>query len=372
MQEQVAKGSAYAATSVDQVELAEMIRERVPSIEQLRFTSSGTEGTLMAIRCARAATGRQKIMKMEGGYHGSYELAEVSLIPFPDKRGDLDAPASLAVDGSFPDSVLNDAVICPFNEPERARALIDKHGPELAAIIVEPMLGSMGMLPATPEFLAALREGATAHDVVLIFDEVITLRVAEGGAQVHYGVTPDLTCMGKIIGGGLPVGGVGGKRELMQLFSPDQESPVMHASTFSGNALTMAAGRAAMKAYDAPAVDHVNTLGARLREGFNQAFAQSGIRGQATGMGSIANLHFTTDALHDSRDSIAATVEAGHIPRLLHLSMLRHGVMSASRLMYCTSTAMREEDVDAAVPAMHESLAELRPYVEAERPGLMR
>ena len=134
----------------------------------------------------------------------------------------------------------------------------------------------------------------------------------------------------------------------------------------------MAAGRAAMKAYDAPAVDHVNTLGARLREGFNQAFAQSGIRGQATGMGSIANLHFTTDALHDSRDSIAATVEAGHIPRLLHLSMLRHGVMSASRLMYCTSTAMREEDVDAAVTAMHESLAELRPYVEAERPGLMR
>ena len=129
----------------------------------------------------------------------------------------------------LPDSVLNDAVICPFNEPERARALIDKHGPELAAIIVEPMLGSMGMLPATPEFLAALREGATAHDVVLIFDEVITLRVAEGGAQVHYGVTPDLTCMGKIIGGGLPVGGVGGKRELMQLFSPDQESPVMHA-----------------------------------------------------------------------------------------------------------------------------------------------
>ena len=372
VQEQVAKGSAYAATSVDQVELAEMIRERVPSIEQLRFTSSGTEGTLMAIRCARAATGRQKIMKMEGGYHGSYELAEVSLIPFPDKRGDLDAPASLAVDGSFPDSVLNDAGICPFNEPERARALIDKHGPELAAIIVEPMLGSMGMLPATPEFLAALREGATAHDVVLIFDEVITLRVAEGGAQVHYGVTPDLTCMGKIIGGGLPVGGVGGKRELMQLFSPDQESPVMHASTFSGNALTMAAGRAAMKAYDAPAVDHVNTLGARLREGFNQAFAQSGIRGQATGMGSIANLHFTTDALHDSRDSIAATVEAGHIPRLLHLSMLRHGVMSASRLMYCTSTAMREEDVDAAVTAMHESLAELRPYVEAERPGLMR
>ena len=371
VQEQVARGSAYAATNVDQIELAELIQARVPSIEQLRFTSSGTEGTLMAIRCARAAPGRQKIMKMEGGYHGSYELAEVSLVPYPDKRGDLDAPVSLAVDASFPDSVLGDTVICPYNEPERARALIERHAGELAAVIVEPMLGSMGMLPATPEFLTALREATSAHGIVLIFDEVITLRVAEGGAQADYGVSPDLTCMGKIIGGGLPVGGLGGKRELMQLFSPDEESPVMHASTFSGNALTMAAGHAAMKAYDGAAVAHVNTLGQRLRDGFNQAFSQSGIRGQATGMGSIANVHFTEAPLNDSRDSVASMIESGHIPRLLHLTMMRHGVMSASRLMYCTSTAMQEADVDAAVTAMHESLAELRPYVEAERPELM-
>ena len=371
VQEQVARGSAYAATNVDQIQLAELIRSRVPSIEQLRFTSSGTEGTLMAIRCARAATGRQKIMKMEGGYHGSYELAEVSMVPFPDKRGDLDAPASLAVDASFPDSVLDDAVICPFNEPDRARALIERHGHELAAVIVEPMLGSMGMLPATPEFLTALREATSAHGIVLIFDEVITLRLAEGGAQADYDITPDLTCMGKIIGGGLPVGGLGGKRELMQLFSPDHSSPVMHASTFSGNALTMAAGRAAMRAYDGVAVAHVNALGQKLRDGFNQAFSQSGIQGQATGMGSIANVHFAGTAINDSRDAVTAMANAGHIPRLLHLSMLRHGVMSASRLMYCTSTAMEEEDVDVAVTAMHEALAELRSYVEVERPALM-
>jgi glutamate-1-semialdehyde 2,1-aminomutase len=198
VQEQAAKGSAYAAASVNQIELAEMIVDRVPSIEQLRFTSSGTEGTLMAIRCARAATGRQKIMKMEGGYHGSYELAEVSLVPFPDERGSLDAPVSVAVDDSFPDSVLNDTVVCPYNEPERAEALIDAHADELAAVIIEPVLGSMGMVPASTAFLQTLRRATERHGIILIFDEVITLRLGSGGAQSVHGVIPDLTCMGKI------------------------------------------------------------------------------------------------------------------------------------------------------------------------------
>ena len=371
VQAQVAKGSAYAATSLGQIELAERIVERVDSIEQLRFTSSGTEGTLMALRCARAATGRQKIMKMEGGYHGSYELAEVSLAPIPGQAGSLDAPTSNAIDGSFPDSVLGDTVVCPFNEPERARNLIRAHADELAAIIVEPVLGSMGMLPATPEFLRTLREEATAAGIVLVFDEVITYRLAVGGAQERYAVTPDLTCLGKIIGGGLPVGAVGGKRELMQLFSPAQERPVMHASTFSGNALTMAAGLAAIDAFDAEAVEKVNDLGDRLREGFDQAFLQSGIRGHATGVGSLVNVHLTDQTLNDSRDSLAAMIAAGHIGRLLHLTMLRHGVSSASRLMYCTSTAMTDDDVDRAITAMHESLGELRPYIAAERPELL-
>jgi glutamate-1-semialdehyde 2,1-aminomutase len=325
----------------------------------------------MAIRCARAATGRQKIMKMEGGYHGSYELAEVSLVPFPDERGSLDAPVSLPVDDSFPDSVLNDTVVCPYNEPERAETLIDAHAGELAAVIVEPVLGSVGMLPASTAFLQTLRRVTDRHGIILIFDEVITLRLGSGGAQSVHGVIPDLTCMGKIIGGGLPVGGVGGKRELMQQFSPERERPIMHASTFSGNALTMAAGRAAMKAYDASEVDRINALGQRLRDGFNKAFSQSGIRGQAIGRGSLTNLHLTNAPINDSRDSLSAMMDTRHIAQLLHLSMLRRGVMSASRLMYCVSTAMGETEVDQAVTALHESLAELEPFVEEEQPALM-
>ena len=371
VQEQVAKGSAYAAPNEEQIALGELIVERVPSIEQMRFTSSGTEGTLMALRCARAATGRQKIMKMEGGYHGSYELAEVSLAPLPDTQGDLAAPASNAIDASFPDSVLADTVVCPFNEPELATALIERHAADLAAVIVEPVMGSMGMIPAKTEFLQALRDATSKHGIVLIFDEVITLRLSAGGAQALHGVIPDLTCMGKIIGGGLPVGGVGGKRELMQLFSPEQANPVMHASTFSGNALTMAAGWAAMRDYDAVEAERIGRLGQRLRDGFNQAFSQAGIRGQALGQGSLSNVLFTTDEVNGPRDSIASMFAGGHITQLLHLGMLRRGVLSATRLMYCTSTAMGEAEVDQAVTAMHETLAELRPFVESERSELM-
>jgi len=369
--EQAPKGSAYAAPNLKQIELAELLVERVPSIEQLRFTSSGTEGTLMALRCARAATGRQKIMKMEGGYHGSYEQAEVSLVPVPAGRGPIEAPASRPVDGSFPDSVLEDTVVCPYNEPAHAAALIERHAADLAAVIVEPVLGSMGMVAATSEFLRTLRDATRRHGIVLIFDEVITFRLDVGGAQALHGIEPDLTCMGKIIGGGLPIGAVGGRSELMQLFSPEQDNPVMHASTFSGNALTMAAGLAAMQAYGADDAARINELGERLRSGFNEAFLQSGIRGRALGVGSLTNLHFTEETPLNARDSMAGMLEAGHISRLLHLGMLRRGVMSASRLMYCVSTAMSHAEVDAAIGAMNETLRELRPYIEAEKPALL-
>ncbi|MGE0624796.1 MAG: aspartate aminotransferase family protein [Pseudomonadales bacterium] len=368
---QAPRGSAYAAPNLAQIELAELIAARVPSVELLRFTSSGTEGTLMAIRCARAATGRQKIMKMEGGYHGSYELAEVSLVATPDRRGPIEAPVSLPVDRSFPDSVLADTVVCPYNESGHAEHLIDAHAHELAAVIVEPVLGSMGMVPATTGFLETLRRATARHGIVLIFDEVITLRLDPGGAQSLHGVIPDLTCMGKIIGGGLPIGAVGGRRELMQLFSPEQDNPVMHASTFSGNVLTMAAGLAAMRAYTASEVARINALGDRLRAGFNEAFLQAGIRAQAIGQGSVANILFTDAPVRSARDSLPGLGGAGHIPRLLHLTMLRHGVMSASRLMYCTSTAMTEVEVDQAIGALNESLRELRPHIASERPALL-
>jgi glutamate-1-semialdehyde 2,1-aminomutase len=369
--QQIQLGSAYAAPTRDQVALAELIRARIASMEQLRFTSSGSEATLMTLRAARAFTGRQKIMKMEGGYHGSYELAEVSLVPHPDRCGPLDAPNALAVDASIPDSVLNDVVVCPYNEPELAQALIARHAHELAAVIVEPVLGSLGMIPATREFLVALREATAAHDVLLIFDEVITLRLGDGGAQGVHGVAPDLTALGKIIGGGLPIGAFGGRADLMHLFHPEEREPVMHASTFSGNVLSMAAGLAAMEQVNPQLTAQLNGLGERLRAGFNGAFANNGIRGQATGMGSLANLHLTDARLTSARDSLAGMRRAGGVGALLHLEMLRRGVASAGRLMYCISAPMTAANVDTAVDALDDALRALRPGIERERADLL-
>ncbi|MEE4361162.1 MAG: aspartate aminotransferase family protein [Pseudomonadales bacterium] len=370
--EQVARGTAFAAPTTSQVDLARLLCERVPSLELVRFCASGSEATLMTLRCARAATGRQKIMKMEGGYHGSYELAEVSLRPSADARGPLEAPASVPVDASIPDSALDDAVICPFNQPELARALIRRHAEELAAIIVEPALGSMGMIPASRAFLAVLREEATRAGIVLIFDEVITLRLAPGGAQALYGITPDLTAMGKIIGGGLPIGAFGGRADLMALFDPGRAAPVLHASTFSGNPLSMAAGLAAMVPADAATFERLDRLGERFREGVDRVFGQRGIKGCASGVGSLSQIHFTESAVEDARQSYDGMVAAGPVPRWLHLGMLRRGVSSASRLMYCISSPMREAEVDFALDALNDTLGELRPVIEREWPALLR
>jgi glutamate-1-semialdehyde 2,1-aminomutase len=371
VQEQVARGSAYAAPTRSQIALAKLLCERVPGVDQLRFTSSGTEATLMALRCARAHTGRQKIMKMEGGYHGSYELAEVSLVPRPDRCGPLEAPNPVPVDASIPDSVLNDTVVCPYNQPEIAERLIARHARELAAVIVEPALGSMGMIPATREFLDTVRRATQAHDIVLVFDEVITLRAGYGGVQAQCGITPDLTAMGKIIGGGLPIGAIGGRRELMRRFHPDEPEPVMHASTFSGNPISMAAGHAAMIQLEPQTLEGLAALGERFRAGAGETFRRNGLRGQATGLASLCNLHLTDGPLNDARDSLAGMMAGGPVNRALHLAMLQRGVASASRLMYCLSTPMTNAEVDFALDALDDALRALRPAIERERPALL-
>jgi glutamate-1-semialdehyde 2,1-aminomutase len=371
VQAQVAAGSAYAAPTESQVSLARLLRNRVPSIEKLRFTSSGSEATLMAIRCARAATGRDKIMKMEGGYHGSYELAEVSLAPRPDRCGPLDTPNALPVDDSFPDSVLRDTVVCPYNEPEIAERLIARHAKALAAVIVEPVLGSMGMIPASAEFLATLRDATEQHGIVLIFDEVITLRLAMGGAQDTLGIVPDLTAMGKVIGGGLPIGAIGGADRYMQMFDPSRKRPVLHASTFSGNPLSMAAGLAAMTQVSCHTLEHVNKLGDRFRDGVNSVFVDAGIRGQASGTGSLCQIHLSDAPLRSARDTIAGNISAGELTSILHLAMLQRGVFSASRMMYCMSVPMTEDDVDFAIDAFSDVLRSLRPQIAKEWPQVI-
>lgn len=369
--EQVARGSAVGAATTSQLELAEILRSRIPSMEQLRFTASGSEATLMTIRCARASTGRSKIMKMEGGYHGSYELAEASLVPLPGLAGPANAPNVVPVDASHSPSLEHDVLVCPYNQPEAAAALIAQHASELAAVIVEPVLGSMGMIPASREFLQTLRDATATHDVVLILDEVITFRLGVGGAQAVYGITPDLTALGKIIGGGLPIGAFGGREDLMRVFHPGERRPVMHSSTFSGNPLSMAAGAATMQRVDAELIDRLGVLGQRLRAGFDRAFERAGVRGRATGVGSLTNLHLSDAPIADARDALQGMIGAGAVGGLLHLLLLERGVFASSRLMYSTSSPMTESDVDHAVSALEDALAELVPALRQVAPRLL-
>jgi glutamate-1-semialdehyde 2,1-aminomutase len=186
-----------------------------------------------------------------------------------------------------------------------------------------------------------------------------------------HGVKPDLTALGKIIGGGLPIGAFGGRTDLMRMFHPDEAAPVMHASTFSGNPVSMAAGEAAMQQVDPQMIAQLNGLGERLRTGFDEAFRRNGIRGQATGIGSLVNIHLTDAKLVSARDSLAGMTRSGGLNQLLHLSMLMRGVASASRLMYCTSAPMRVADVDFAIDALDDALRTLKPGIERERAELL-
>lgn len=326
----------------------------------------------MTLRAARAFTGRQRIMKMEGGYHGSYELAEVSLVPFPNRAGPLEQPQPVPIDPSIPESALADTIPAPYNEPEIAVRLIEQHADELAAVIVEPVLGSMGMIPADRDYLAALRQFTLEAEVLLIFDEVITLRLDRAGVQGRVGVVPDLTAMGKIIGGGLPIGAFGGRRDVIDVFNPERRDAIMHASTFSGNALSMAAGFAAMSDLREGDIARINALGDRLREGAQQAFASAGVRGCATGLGSIVGLHLREGGIRHARDTLRGFAESGRALRLLHLGLLRRGIFSAPRGMLCVSTPMGEAEIESAIVALSEALEELRPVLAEEYPKLLR
>ena len=218
--QQMDEGLAYNSPNRHQVALARLLCRRIPSMQQVRFTNSGTEATLNAIRAARAFTGRSKIAKVEGGYHGTHDAVLVSLRIDPAAGGDYDNPQPVASSAGLGEGALEQAVIIPFNDTEVARAILERHRSELAAVIVEPIMGSVGMLPAEPGYLTMLRDFTRDSGAALIFDEVISYRVAPGGAQEYYGITPDLTALGKIIGGGFPVGAFGGARRYYGALPP--------------------------------------------------------------------------------------------------------------------------------------------------------
>jgi glutamate-1-semialdehyde 2,1-aminomutase len=350
---QLEHGTSFAFSSDLEVVLAEMLVARVPSIERVRFTGSGTEAAMFALRAARAATGRSLVAKMEGGFHGTHDEVAISIRPTLDDAGPPHRPRSVRETDGLIASVTDHVIVLPFNHPTEATALIREHADDLAAVIVEPVLGVGGMIPPVASFLPALRRACTEHGIVLAFDEVITLRLAPGGAQELYGVTPDLTIMGKVIGGGLPIGALGGSESLMGMFEPrgghdpyDARSGgplVYQGGTFTGNPLSLAAGIATLEALTPDVYAELNSRGDMIRQRLGALFEDVRLPALATGVGSLFNVHMTDGPIVTGRD--AWTIDAALQHRFV-LDLLSNGVMLAPRGMGAVSAAMNDDDVD--------------------------
>ena len=286
------RGTAYGATTELEVELARTICAAIPSIELVRFVNSGTEATMSALRLARAFTARDKIVKFEGCYHGH---ADGLLV----KAGSGQATLGLPDSPGVPESYAAHTLIAPFNDEAGARALFELHPEAIAAVIVEPIAGNMGVVPPAPGFLARLRDLTRQNGSLLIFDEVITgFRLRYGGVQTVFGVEPDLTCLGKIIGGGLPVGAYGGRAEIMEMVAP--QGPVYQAGTLAGNPLAMAAGIAALGALaDDAAYQRLEASAGRLEDGLRRAARETETPVRINRAGSMLTMFFTADPVTD-------------------------------------------------------------------------
>jgi glutamate-1-semialdehyde 2,1-aminomutase len=342
------------------VRLARLLVERVASLDKIRFANSGTEAVMMAIKLARAFTGRSRIAKFEGFYHGYYDYAQVSYSSGPANWGPAGAPASPPSSGGLADSVPGDVLTLPYNDRAAVARLLEEHGRSLATLIVDPLSNRAGFPAPADGFLPFLRQITRDLGIVLIYDEVISFRVAYAGAQGKYGGDPDLTAFGKIIGGGLPVGALGGRDAIMALLDPRRGPPVVASGgTFSGNPLSMAAGLAAMEQLTPAAYDRLDRLGHFLRTRATAAFAAAGVPGQLAGDGSLFRILLTTNQVTDYRSSLDGALPAGQLARL-HRSLLDEGVIVSSSGLGCLSTPMGEAEVDAFVAALTRALARLQ------------
>jgi glutamate-1-semialdehyde 2,1-aminomutase len=334
IREALADGMVFGAPNRHEGALAAAICERFAGIELVRFCNSGTEANLLALSLARAVTGKPAVLVFSGGYHGG-------VFQFAHGGSPLNAP--------FP------FLVAEYNDAAGAAELISRRADELAAVIVEPLQGSAGVIPGERSFLRALREATAAHDVLLVFDEVMTSRLSIGGLQGALGITPDLTTLGKYVGGGLAFGAFGGRADLMQRFDPGRPDALPHAGTFNNAVLTMAAGAAGLtRVLTAAELARLNALGDRLRDRLNAFAEEHGIAFVATGYGSMVGLHFTHGPVRRESD----LAEVGELRTLLHLHMLEQGYSYARRGFVALSLPLGEEDVGGFATAVEDFLAE--------------
>jgi glutamate-1-semialdehyde 2,1-aminomutase len=351
IQEAATRGTSYGAPSESEVVLARLVKDAFPSMELVRFVSSGTEATMSAIRVARGFTGRSLVLKFDGGYHGHVDSLLVQAGSGPLTLGMPDSPG-------VPTGVTEATLSVPYNDLAAVEAALTAHADRVAAIIVEPVAGNMGVVPPGPGFLEGLRALTARHGALLIFDEVMTgFRVARGGAQERFGIQPDLTCLGKIVGGGLPVGAFGGRREIMEIVAP--LGPVYQAGTLSGNPLAMAAGIATLElAYEPGVYERLESYAAALEEGLGKAARAAGVPLVSNRVGSMLTGFFAHGPVTDYAS--AKRSDAARYGRFFR-AMLDRGVYLAPSQFEAAfvSTVHGDEELELTLRAATESFREV-------------
>ena len=344
------QGTTFGASTEREIQLGEAIRALFPSMERMRFVSSGTEATMSALRVARGFTGRSKLIKIDGGYHGH---ADMLLAAAGSGAATLGIPGSAGVTAA----AVADTIIVPFNDETAMAAAFATNQGQVAALIIEPIPGNMGLVPPKAGYLQALRRLCDEHGTVLIFDEVISgFRAAPGGAQGRFGVRPDMTCLGKIIGGGLPMGAYGGRADIMKVVAP--EGPVYQAGTLSGNPLAMAAGLAMLGQLNVKSYDRLEAMGARLESGLNAAIAKSKIAACLQRIGSAFTLFFCAGPVTDFASAKQADpkVYAGFFHGMLERGFYLPPAQLEAGFV---SLAHTDAEIDSFVVAAQETLAAL-------------
>lgn len=357
--EQVQRGTAYMMATESEVVYAEHICSRNPGFDKVRFMNSGTEAIMVAIKASRAFTGRPRFAKIEGAYHGAYDYAEVSQMPNPKTWGHIDRPNSVPLAHGTPASALNDVLIIPFNDVDRALAILNEHAEEIAGVLLDLMPHRVGLNPVESEFIEAIRSWTRKNGSLLVLDEVITFRSAYGGLQMDYEIEPDLTAMGKMIGGGFPVGAVAGRAEVMEVMNPNGEKYLFpYSGTFSANPISMVAGLAAMKDFDEPAIERLNALSARAMKGIDDAARSTGARACVTGGGSILRVHMKEQPPRNYREAFLSPEENLRLKTMLD-HLFDAGFVLINSCTAMLSTPMTEVEIDALVAACGEGFEKI-------------
>lgn len=363
--EQLQKGTAYTMGTEAEVLLAQHLCDRVPNFDRIRFVNSGTEAVMGMIKAARAFTGRPKIAKAEGAYHGTYDFAEVSQYANPTNWGNIEKPNSVPLAYGTPKEVLENVIIFHYNNIELTLNILDQQKDQIAAVIIDPISHRAGLMEANQDFVEALYKWTRENGALLIFDEVVTFRVGYGGAQENYAVKPDLTAMGKIIGGGFPVGAFAGREDIMKVLDPREPNLLFpHSGTFSANPITMTAGRIAMELFDKEAVTKLNELTFNARNKIEEAIKLADVPVSLTGAGSMFRIHLSAVPPSTYREAYQSKETLRVLNMLIDHLYFQEKIMMINTCACMFSTAITDKEVERLAEGMLNGFKVIKPELE--------